>query len=191
MADLSGLDALIQKQFSARPKRKKPSYDNSKRDIFWMSETESIIRLVPYIHDDNTLDFSPFKLFHIHYGRNANNKNAPLEKMRVSPLTWEQEDVLVEYADKIFDTDFELSKSLQPSPNYHVPILLYDANGENPQVCFWSMNPTVFEMLVNYYKNPEYGYLHDEDGGFRLTVFKNKSNGNWKVNVQPSRKEYP
>lgn len=191
MANLDGLEALINKQFAARPKRKKKSYDDSKRDIFWLSTEERIVRLLPYIHEDETLDFNPFKLFHIHYGKNANNPNAPLDKMRVSPLTWDEQDVLVDYCERIIDHDYELAKALQPSPNYHAPVLLYDANGENPQLCFWSMNSAAFQVLVDYYKNPEYGSLHDEVDGCRLTVSKSKVQGRWTPSIQPSRKNYP
>ena len=191
MANLDGLDALINKQFAARPKRKKKSYDDSKRDIFWMTTEKTTLRLLPYIHEDDTLDFNPFKLFHIHYGQNKNNPNAPLSKMRVSPMTWDEQDVLVDYCERIIDQDFELARALQPSPNYHVPVLLYDKNGENPHVCFWSMNPSTFEQVVELYKDPEYGSLHDEDDGIRLTVYKKASGGKTNFIVQPSRKTYP
>jgi hypothetical protein len=191
MSKLDGLEALINKQFAARPQRKKKSYDNSKRDVLWLSTEKRIIRLLPYIHEDASLDFNPFKLFHIHYGKNNNSPNAPLDKMRVSPMTWGDEDVLVSYCEKIIDHDFDLGRALQPAPSYHVPVLLYDKNGENPYVCFWSMNPSAFEMLVDYYKNPEYGSLHDENDGCRLTISKSNSSGRWTPTIQPSRNAYP
>ena len=127
----------------------------------WKPESgETIIRMVPYkFNKDN-----PFIELLFHY--NLNGKNF------LSPATFGRPDPCIEFAEKIRQSgkkeDYKLSKSLEPTMRTYVPIVV--RGKENEGVRFWGFGKQVYEQLLGFIADPDYGDISDPGRGRDIVV---------------------
>ena len=118
------------------------------------------IRLVPYkFNKDN-----PFIELYFHY--NINNKSY------LSPMSFGRPDPIVEFADKLKrmgdKEDWKAAKKMEPKLRTFVPVLVRGEEGEG--VRFWGFGKTVYQEILGYMADPDYGDITDPTTGRDITV---------------------
>jgi hypothetical protein len=140
----------------------------TKQNNLWKPEPGTHqIRIVPYIHNPG----NPFLELYFHY--NFVGKNI------LSPVTFGNADPIVEFAEKLKSTgnkdDWKMGKSLEPKMRCYVPILVRGKESEG--VKFWGFGKTVYQELLGFITDPDYGDITDPMSGRDITVeFKSKEN---------------
>jgi len=118
------------------------------------------IRLVPYkFNKDN-----PFIELFFHY--NINNKSY------LSPSSFGRPDPIVEFAEKLKrmgdKEDWKAAKKMEPKLRTFVPVLVRGEEGEG--VRYWGFGKTVYQELLGYIADPDYGDITDPDTGRDIVV---------------------
>ena len=118
------------------------------------------IRLVPYkFNKDN-----PFIELYFHY--NINNKSY------LSPQSFGRPDPIVEFSDKLKrmgdKEDWKAAKQMEPKLRTFVPVLVRGEEGEG--VRFWGFGKTVYQEILGYMADPDYGDITDPTTGRDITV---------------------
>jgi hypothetical protein len=126
--------------------------NTKKSDFIWKPEKgQSIIRIVPYkFNKDN-----PFIELFFHY--NINNKSY------LSPVSFGRPDPIVEFADKLKRTgdkdDWKAGKNMEPKLRTFAPVIV--RGKENEGVKFWGFGKTVYQDILGYIADPDYGDITD------------------------------
>ena len=126
--------------------------NTKKSDFIWKPEKgQSIIRIVPYkFNKDN-----PFIELFFHY--NINNKTY------LSPVSFGRPDPIVEFAEKLKRTgdtdDWKAGKKMEPKLRTFVPVIV--RGKENEGVKFWGFGKTVYQDILGYIADPDYGDITD------------------------------
>jgi len=136
---------------------------NTKRksDLFWKpTPGQTQIRIVPYkFNADN-----PFIELFFHY--NINNKTY------LSPVSFDRPDPIAEFADKLKSMgdkeDWKAGKALEPKLRTFVPVI--QRGKENEGVKFWGFGKTVYQDILGYIADPDYGDITDPVSGRDITV---------------------
>jgi len=136
---------------------------NTKRksDLFWKPTPGSTqVRIVPYkFNQDN-----PFIELLFHY--NLNNKTY------LSPGSFGRPDPIAEFADKLKsmgDTeDWKQGKKLEPKLRTFVPVIV--RGKENEGVKYWGFGKTVYQDILGYIADPDYGDITDPMSGRDVTI---------------------
>jgi len=132
-----------------------------KSDLLWKPKVGSTqLRIVPYKFDKD----NPFIELYFHY--NVNNKTY------LSPQSFGRPDPIVEFADKLKrmgdKEDWKAAKAMEPKLRTFVPVLV---RGEEHQgVKFWGFGKTVYQELLGYIADPDYGDITDPTSGRDITV---------------------
>ena len=118
------------------------------------------VRIVPYkFNKDN-----PFIELYFHY--NVNNKTY------LSPQSFGRPDPIVEFADKLKrmgdKDDWKAAKAMEPKLRTFVPVIVRGEEGEG--VRFWGFGKTVYQEILGYIADPDYGDITDPTGGRDLTI---------------------
>lgn len=116
---------------------------------------EHVVRLVPYKFNKE----NPFIELYFHY--NINNKTY------LSPISFGRPDPIVEFADKLKrmgdKDDWKAAKKMEPKLRTFVPVLVRGEEGEG--VRFWGFGKTVYQELLGYIADPDYGDItHPTEG---------------------------
>lgn len=118
------------------------------------------IRLVPYKFNKE----NPFIELYFHY--NINNKTY------LSPMSFGRPDPIVEFADKLKrmgdKEDWKAAKKMEPKLRTFVPVLVRGEEGEG--VRFWGFGKTVYQEILGYMADPDYGDITDPNEGRDITV---------------------
>lgn len=118
------------------------------------------IRLVPYKFNKE----NPFIELYFHY--NINNKTY------LSPMSFGRPDPIVEFADKLKrmgdKEDWKAAKKMEPKLRTFVPVLVRGEEGEG--VKFWGFGKTVYQEILGYMADPDYGDITDPESGRDITV---------------------
>jgi len=118
------------------------------------------IRLVPYKFNEE----NPFIELYFHY--NINNKSY------LSPMSFGRPDPIVEFADKLKrmgdKEDWKAAKKMEPKLRTFVPVLVRGEEGEG--VRFWGFGKTVYQEILGYMADPDYGDITDPTTGRDITV---------------------
>jgi len=113
------------------------------------------IRLVPYKFNKE----NPFIELYFHY--NVNNKTY------LSPMSFGRPDPIVEFADKLKrmgdKEDWKAAKKMEPKLRTFVPVLVRGEEGEG--VKFWGFGKTVYQEILGYMADPDYGDITDPNNG--------------------------
>jgi hypothetical protein len=126
--------------------------NTKKSDFIWKPEKgQSIIRIVPYkFNKDN-----PFIELFFHY--NINNKSY------LSPVSFGRPDPIVEFADKLKRTgdkdDWKAGKNMEPKLRTFAPVIV--RGKEHEGVKFWGFGKTVYQDILGYIADPDYGDITD------------------------------
>ena len=132
-----------------------------KTDALWKpTPGKSQVRIVPYkFNKDN-----PFIELYFHY--NVNNKTY------LSPASFGRPDPIVEFADKLKrmgdKEDWKAAKAMEPKLRTFVPVIV--RGQENEGVKFWGFGKTVYQEILGYIADPDYGDITDPNAGRDLTV---------------------
>lgn len=132
-----------------------------KTDNLWKPKPgKQQIRMLPYIHDTS----NPFIELFFHYDFGGKNI--------LSPKTFGETDPLIEFANQLRATgnkdDYEMSKKLFPKMRTYVPVLIRGEEEEG--VKFWGFGKTVYQELLAFFADPDYGDLTDITNGRDITV---------------------
>jgi hypothetical protein len=118
------------------------------------------IRLVPYKFNKE----NPFIELYFHY--NVNNKTY------LSPMSFGRPDPIVEFSDKLKrmgdKEDWKAAKKMEPKLRTFVPVLVRGEEGEG--VKFWGFGKTVYQEILGYMADPDYGDITDPHEGRDITV---------------------
>jgi len=126
--------------------------NTKKSDSIWKpANGKSQIRIVPYKFNKDL----PFIELYFHY--NINNKTY------LSPMSFGRPDPIVEFAEKLKRTgdtdDWKAGKKMEPKLRTFVPIIV--RGKENEGVKFWGFGKTVYQDILGYIADPDYGDITD------------------------------
>lgn len=144
-----------------RNKLNKLQNTQKKSDLVWKPEIGvQQIRIVPYkFRPDN-----PFIELYFHY--NLNNKTY------LSPISFGDPDPINEFAEKLKNTgskeDWKAGKNMEPKLRTYVPVVV--RGKEHEGVKFWGFGKTVYQELLAYIADPDYGDITDPIRGRDITV---------------------
>lgn len=130
--------------------------NTKKSDFIWKPENgQSVIRIVPYkFNKDN-----PFIELYFHY--NINNRTY------LSPASFGRPDPIVEFADKLKRTgdndDWKAGKKMEPKLRTFCPVIVRGKESEG--VKFWGFGKTVYQEILAYIADPDYGDITDPMNG--------------------------
>jgi hypothetical protein len=118
------------------------------------------IRMLPYVHNRD----NPFIELYFHYDIGG--------KSYLSPVSFGRPDPFVEFAEKLKSTgnrdDYMLAKKLEPKMRTFVPVAV---RGEEDQpVRFWGFGKMVYQELLGFISDPDYGDLTDPITGRDIVV---------------------
>lgn len=118
------------------------------------------IRLVPYKFNKE----NPFIELLFHYGIN--------NKTYLSPQSFGRPDPIVEFAEKLKrmgdKEDWKAAKKMEPKLRTFVPVLVRGEEGEG--VKFWGFGKTVYQEILGYIADPDYGDITDAENGRDIVV---------------------
>jgi hypothetical protein len=118
------------------------------------------IRLVPYKFNKE----NPFIELLFHYGIN--------NKTYLSPSSFGRPDPIVEFAEKLKrmgdKDDWKAAKKMEPKLRTFVPVLVRGEEGEG--VKFWGFGKTVYQEILGYIADPDYGDITDIESGRDIVV---------------------
>jgi hypothetical protein len=134
---------------------------SKKSDSLWKpTPGKHQIRLVPYKFNKDI----PFIELYFHY--NINNKTY------LSPISFGRPDPIVEFAEKLKRTgdtdDWKAGKKMEPKLRTFAPVIV--RGKENEGVKFWGFGKTVYQELLGYFADPDYGDLSDPFSGRDIVV---------------------
>jgi hypothetical protein len=126
--------------------------NTKKSDSIWKpANGKSQIRIVPYKFNKDI----PFIELYFHY--NINNKTY------LSPMSFGRPDPIVEFAEKLKRTgdtdDWKAGKKMEPKLRTFVPVIV--RGKENEGVKFWGFGKTVYQDILGYIADPDYGDITD------------------------------
>jgi len=118
------------------------------------------VRLVPYKFNSE----NPFIELLFHYGIN--------NKTYLSPSSFGRPDPIVEFAEKLKrmgdKDDWKAAKKMEPKLRTFVPVLVRGEEGEG--VRFWGFGKTVYQEILGYMADPDYGDISDPETGRDIVV---------------------
>lgn len=136
---------------------------NTKRksDLFWKPKPgNTTVRIVPYKYDQD----NPFLELLFHY--NINNKTY------LSPQSFGRPDPIAEFADKLKSLgskeEWKAGKQMEPKLRTFVPIVV--RGEENQGVKFWGFGKTVYQEILGYIADPDYGDITEPMTGTDITI---------------------
>ena len=129
---------------------------SKKSDSLWKpTPGKHQIRLVPYKFNKDI----PFIELFFHY--NINNKTY------LSPASFGRPDPIVEFAEKLKRTgdtdDWKAGKKMEPKLRTFAPVII--RGKENEGVKFWGFGKTVYQDILGYIADPDYGDITDPTSG--------------------------
>ena len=132
-----------------------------KSDSLWKpTPGKTQVRIVPYKFDKD----NPFIELYFHY--NINNKTY------LSPQSFGRPDPIVEFADKLKrmgdKEDWKAAKAMEPKLRTFVPGSGSGEEGEG--IRFWGFGKTVYQEILGYIADPDYGDITDPVSGRDLTI---------------------
>lgn len=118
------------------------------------------IRIVPYKYNPD----NPFIELYFHYNVKG--------KTYLSPISFGRPDPIAEFASKLKRMgdrdDWKAGKNMEPKLRTYVPVIV---RGEEDQgVRFWGFGKTVYQDILGYIADPDYGDITDPKTGRDVTV---------------------
>ena len=136
----------------------------STKDNFWKPiPGKTQIRVVPYKYNKD----NPFFELYFHYNLGDN-------KTYMSPVSFGRPDPVQEFADKLKSTgdrdEWIQGKKLEPKMRTFVPVVV--RGQEKDGVKFWGFGKTVYQELLSFIADPDYGDIADPLNGRDVVVEK-------------------
>ena len=144
-----------------RNKLNKLQSQTTRTSNLWKPEPgKQQIRIVPYQHNKD----NPFIELYFHY--NLGQKNY------LSPVTFGKADPVTEFAEQLKATgnkeDWQMARKLDPTLRTYVPVVVRGQESEG--VKFWGFGKTVYQELLSFIADPDYGDITDLQSGRDITV---------------------
>ncbi len=141
----------------------------STKENFWKPEPgKQVVRVVPYKHNKD----NPFIELYFHYNLGNN-------KTYLSPVSFGKPDPVSEFADKLKSTgnkdEWIQGKRLEPKMRTFAPVVVRGKESEG--VKFWGFGKTVYQTLLNYMLDEDYGDITDPLEGRDVKVVCTKAPG--------------
>lgn len=162
------------------------SGQNSKKNVMWRPEegSETTVRLLAYPDNDG----QPFKelMFYYNIGNNPG---------LLSPYQFGKPDPIQELITKLRDEgtkeSYELAKKLYPKMRCYAPVIV--RGEEEKGVRLWAFGKSVYQTLLNYMLDEDYGDITDPHEGrdVRITCQKNPGQMWATTDVRPRGKDSP
>jgi hypothetical protein len=134
---------------------------NNRTSNIWKPEPgEHQIRIVPYVHNRE----NPFIELFFHYNL--------VKKSVVSPQSFGRPDPIVEFAEKLKQTgskeDWLMGRKLEPKMRTYVPVIV--RGQENEGVKFWGFGKQLYQEILSFIADPDYGDITDLKEGRDVVV---------------------
>jgi len=134
----------------------------STKNNFWKPEPgKTTVRIVPYKHNKS----NPFIELFFHYNLGTN-------KTYISPVSFGKPDPVEEFARKLKSTgnkdEWIQGKRLEPKMRTFVPVVVRGREDEG--VKFWGFGKTVYQELLSFIADPDYGDITDASTGRDISV---------------------
>ena len=159
---------------------------NSKKNAMWRPEegSETTIRLLAYPNNDG----QPFKelMFYYNIGNNP-GLLAPYQFDKPDPI----QELITKLRDEGTKESYELAKKLYPKMRCYAPVIV---RGEEERgVRLWAFGKTVYQTLLNYMLDEDYGDITDpiEGRDVRVSCTKNPGQQWATTDVRPRGKDSP
>lgn len=132
-----------------------------KSDLLWKpSPGKQVIRIIPYIHNEE----NPFIELKFHYNLNG--------KTYLSPDTFNNPDPIVEFSNKLKKSgdkeEWQFGRKLEPKMRTFCPIII--RGKEKDGVKFWGFGKQVYQAILSYIADPDYGDITDIKTGRDIVV---------------------
>lgn len=131
------------------------------KDNLWKPKPgQNQIRIVPYAHNKD----NPFIELFFHY--DIGNRSY------LSPMSFGRPDPIEEFAEKLKGSgnrdDWKLGRKLDAKMRTFVPVI--ERGKEREGVKFWGFGKTVYQELLSFIADPDYGDITDLQAGRDITV---------------------
>lgn len=169
-----------------RKKLNQLSGQNSKKNIMWRPEenADTTIRLIAYPDNDG----QPFKelMFYYNIGNNPG---------LLAPYQFDKPDPIQELITKLREdndkSSYELAKKLYPKMRCYAPVIV--RGEEEKGVRLWAFGKQIYQSLLNYMLDEDYGDITDPHSGrdIRVTCTKQPGKQYATTEVRPRGKDSP
>lgn len=133
---------------------------NRSSNIWKPEPGEHQIRIVPYTHNRE----NPFIELHFHYNLG--------KKSMLSPSSFGRPDPVLEFAKKLQQAGDKESwvagKKMEPKMRTYVPVIV--RGQENEGVKFWGFGKQIYQELLSFIADPDYGDITDLHEGRDIVV---------------------
>lgn len=143
--------------------------NNNRSTLRWKPEvdTATVIRIVPNKFSPDV----PFHELYFHY----NIGKIPY----LSPISFGRPDPIVEFTEQLKRTgdsdDWKLGRKYEPKLRTFAPIIV--RGEEDAGVRFWGFGKTVYEQILTYIADPDYGDITDPTSGRDIKIIYKKPSG--------------
>ena len=167
-----------------RKKLNQLSGQNSKRNVMWRPEegTETTIRLIAYPDNDG----QPFKelMFYYNIGNNP-GLLSPYQFGKADPI----QELITKLRDEGTKESYELAKKLYPKMRCYAPVIV--RGEEEKGVRLWAFGKQIYQSLLNFMLDEDYGDITDVENGRDIRVVCTKIPGRkWaSTEVRPRGKD--
>ena len=143
------------------PQGQKSDQKFDRSQYFWKAPMgKSQIRFVPYKENKD----NPFTEVYFHYGIG--------NRTMISPINYGEKDPIVEFSKELRKTsepeNWRLAKKLEPKMRVFAPVVV--RGEENKGVRFWEFGKQVYQELLSYAADEDYGDFTDVVSGLDMTV---------------------
>lgn len=169
-----------------RKKLNQLSGQNSKKNIMWRPEenADTTIRLIAYPDNDG----QPFKelMFYYNIGNNP-GLLAPYQFNKPDPI----QELITKLREDSDKSSYELAKKLYPKMRCYAPVIV--RGEEDKGVRLWAFGKQIYQSLLNYMLDEDYGDITDPHSGrdIRVTCTKQPGKQYATTEVRPRGKDSP
>ena len=157
--NLDLISSKLEKLQAPQGQNSDQKFDRSQ--YFWKAPMgKSQIRFVPYKENKD----NPFTEVYFHYGIG--------NRTMISPINYGEKDPIVEFSKELRKTsepeNWRLAKKLEPKMRVFAPVII--RGEENKGVRFWEFGKQVYQELLSYAADEDYGDFTDVVSGLDMTV---------------------
>ena len=164
----------------------KPGQNNQQKfdrsQYFWKApQGKSQIRFVPFKENKE----NPFSELYFHYGIG--------NRTMISPINYGEKDPIVEFSKELRKTsepeNWRLAKKLEPKMRVFAPVIVRGEEGRG--VRFWEFGKQVYQELLSYAADEDYGDFTDVVSGLDMTVEVVQGNPYPQTSIRVKPKQTP
>lgn len=157
--NLDLISSKLEKLQAPQGQKSDQKFDRSQ--YFWKAPMgKSQIRFVPFKENKE----NPFSEVFFHYGIG--------NRTMISPINYGEKDPIVEFSKELRKTsepeNWRLAKKLEPKMRVFAPVVV--RGEENKGVRFWEFGKQVYQELLSYAADEDYGDFTDVVSGLDMTV---------------------